>query len=74
MSIDAGTLFTTLSNFGAWGVLVAYMIWDRSCERKERREQAKGRAEREERDIAAREKQASAFTALAMVIQGRPVV
>ena len=68
------SLITSLSNFGAWGVLVGYMIWDRSCERKERREQEKERLAIQERDIAAREKQASAFTALAMVIQGRPVV
>lgn len=74
MLSDFGPLLASLSNFGAWGVLVGYLVWDRHCERRERREQEKARAELQERDILAREKQASAFTALAMVIQGRPLV
>lgn len=74
MLADVGSLIASLSSFGAWGVLVAYLVWDRSCERKERRDLDRARAELFERDIIAREKQASAFTALAMVIQGRPVV
>lgn len=56
------------------GLLVAYLIWRESCDRKERREQAVERARIDEADIAAREKLASSLTALSMVIQGRPHV
>ena len=63
MNIDLATLIHDLSQFGAWGVLVAYMAWDRICERKDRR-----------RDTEAREKLAVAMNTLAMIIQGRPHV
>lgn len=58
--------------FGSTGLIVAYLIWRETAERRERRELAEARAEIDRADIAAREKQAAAFTALAMVIQGRP--
>lgn len=73
MSIDQ-LLPLVLANGGPMGILVGYLIWRDSCDRKERREQAKERAVILERDITAREKHASAFSALAMVIQGRPIV
>jgi hypothetical protein len=63
-----------LANGGPMGILVAYLIYRDSCDRKERQQHAKDQLEIQERDIVAREKHASAFTALAMVIQGRPVV
>jgi hypothetical protein len=56
------------------GVLVGYLIWRESCDRKERKEQTDARADRDERDISSREKLASSLTALSMVIQGRPHV
>jgi hypothetical protein len=71
---DVAGLFTALGNFGAMGILVAYLIWREGCERKERREQALERQKIEEADIASREKLASSLTALSMVIQGRPHV
>lgn len=74
MQVDVPALFTALGNFGALGILVAYLIWRESCDRRERKEQAAARAERDERDIASREKLASSLTALSMVIQGRPHV
>lgn len=72
MSIDQ--LLALAAQFGPMGLLVAYLIWRESCDRKERKEQGGARAERDERDIASREKLASSLTALSMVIQGRPHV
>lgn len=60
--------------FGAMGLFVAYLIWRETADRRERREIADARAEIDKADIIAREKQAAAFSALAMVIQGRPHV
>ena len=53
--------------FGPMGLLVAYLIWRESGERKDRREL-------KEADIAAREKLAVSLNTLSMVIQGKPHV
>lgn len=74
MTADVVSLLAQLGQFGGTGIIVAYLIWDKSAERKDRREQAERRAVIDERDIAAREKLATSLTALAMIIQGRPNV
>jgi hypothetical protein len=73
VSIDQLAL-SIIAQGGPLGVLVVYLIWRESCDRKERKEQAEARAKVEEADIASREKLASSLTALSMVIQGRPHV
>lgn len=72
MSIDQ--FVAIITQLGVNGPLVAYLIWRESCDRKERKDQAEARAERDERDIASREKLASSLMSLSMVIQGRPHV
>lgn len=71
---DISSLVSVLGNFGAWGVLVAYLIWDRQCERKDRKERRADQHMIAEKDILSREKLAASLTSLCMVIQGRPGV
>lgn len=74
MPIDLAHLFSVLSSFGAWGVLVGYLIWREQCDRKERKERFDIEQAANDKDIASREKLATSLTALCMVIQGRPGV
>lgn len=74
MPVEFTPILSAFSQFGVWGILVAYLIWDRQCERKERKEQAAIQQVANDKDIASREKLATSLTALCMVIQGRPGV
>lgn len=72
--MGAADAIALVGQFGAMGLLVAYLIWKAERDDRRRREQAAERAEIDKADIAAREKLASSLTALSMVIQGRPHV
>lgn len=74
MPIELGHLLAELSNFGAWGILIGYIIYRDQCDRRERAEQAKVAREIAEKDILSREKLATSLTALSVVISGRPSV
>lgn len=69
-----GEVLQLAGQFGAMGLLVAYLIWRENADRRERREQSDRRATIDQADIASREKLASSLTALSMVIQGRASV
>lgn len=56
--------------FGAMGLLVAYLIWSETRRDKQRAAERERQAQIDRDDIASREKLASSLTALSMVIQG----
>lgn len=57
MASDVSSLFTALSNFGAFGILVAFLIW-----KDVRSDAARGKAEREHKaEIAAMQERRIAY-------------
>lgn len=69
--MDIAGLLQLAGDFGQMGLFVGYLIWRESRYEKRRAAEVAERNRLHEADIAAREKQAVAFNALATVIEGR---
>lgn len=69
--MDIAGLLQLAGDFGQMGLFVAYLVWRESRDDKRRASEVAERNKLHEADIAARERHAVAFNALATVIEGR---
>ncbi len=72
--MGAADVLQLASQFGLSGVLMAFLFWDRKCERDDRKRREERQAAIDEKDIESREKLATAMSALSTIIQARPHV
>jgi hypothetical protein len=71
VGIDPGSLISALLQSGPMGMLLAYVVWDKNCERRDRREEEARRAQIYKDDIEARIELARSLSGLTMIIQAR---
>jgi hypothetical protein len=69
--MGASDVLQLAGQWGPMGLLVAYLVWDKQQQHRQRHEEMQAKMALEEKEIASRERLASSLTALSMVIQGR---
>lgn len=70
LHVGASELITLAGQFGPLGLIIGYLVWRESAERKMVREEAEKNREVTKERIAADLEMAKAFTILTVTIQG----